>query len=315
MMIDRNTALGFAAVLLWSTTVALARRTSEQLGPLTAGAAVFLAAGLFLSAPLLSTRRAPPWKQFPPAFLYTCGSLFVLYMLMLFLALGMAANRGQTIEIGLLNYLWPSLTLLLSLLLLRNRAGFAVVPGTALALVGVFLVLTQDSSISWKAFVSNMLGNPQAYALGALAGVTWALYSNLSRRLGHSPSASSGGSAVALFTLAAGAVFLVLALCEPARPATAAAAWTAGTAAEVAVLATATALAYLCWDIAMRKGNMVTVVSFSYLTPFFSTVVSCLYLHVLPGARLWAGCLLIIAGSLLTKHSIRTTPSSSPDPD
>ncbi|MCX5735162.1 MAG: hypothetical protein NTW68_12655, partial [candidate division NC10 bacterium] len=47
---DRNTILGFCAILLWSVTVALARSISEQIGPLTAGAAVYLTAAGFLGA-------------------------------------------------------------------------------------------------------------------------------------------------------------------------------------------------------------------------------------------------------------------------
>jgi drug/metabolite transporter (DMT)-like permease len=59
------------------------------------------------------------------------------------------------------------------------------------------------------------------------------------------------------------------------------------------------------WDIAMREGDLVLVASCSYLTPFFSTVVSCIYLRVWPGPSLWLGCLLIIAGSFLSWRSIR----------
>jgi len=47
------------------------------------------------------------------------------------------------------------------------------------------------------------------------------------------------------------------------------------------------------------------VASCSYLTPFFSTVVSSLYLGVWPGASLWLGCGLIIAGSLVSWRAVR----------
>ena len=56
--------------------------------------------------------------------------------------------------------------------------------------------------------------------------------------------------------------------------------WGIGVAAEVAFLALATALAYVFWDIAMQEGDVVLVASCSYLTPFFSTGVSCMYLRV-----------------------------------
>jgi len=55
----------------------------------------------------------------------------------------------------------------------------------------------------------------------------------------------------------------------------------------------------------MRKGNQMLVAACSYLTPFLSTVVSTLYLHVAPAVRLWLGCALIIAGSVLSWRSVR----------
>jgi drug/metabolite transporter (DMT)-like permease len=58
----------------------------------------------------------------------------------------------------------------------------------------------------------------------------------------------------------------------------------------------------------MREGDVVLVASCSYLTPFLSTVVSCLYLRVLPGRSLWFGCLLIIAGSFWSWRSVRPPP-------
>jgi drug/metabolite transporter (DMT)-like permease len=73
---------------------------------------------------------------------------------------------------------------------------------------------------------------------------------------------------------------------------------------EVAVLGAITALAYVLWDRSMRKGNLPLVVACSYLTPFLSTLVSCAYLGVLPGAQLWGGCALIVVGSLLSWRSV-----------
>jgi drug/metabolite transporter (DMT)-like permease len=63
-------------------------------------------------------------------------------------------------------------------------------------------------------------------------------------------------------------------------------------------------LAYVFWDIAMRKGRMILVVSFSYLTPLLSTFVSCLYLRVLPGMNVWIACVLVIGGALICRYSI-----------
>ena len=303
---DPNTLLGIVAIVLWSATVALARSISERLGPLTAGAAVYLAAGGFLGLHLFWRERSfRALYRLPRRYVFGCGCLFVLYTLALFLALGLAADRGQAIEVGLLNYLWPTLTILFALILLGQRAGVGLIPGTLLALCGVFLVLTQGAAVTWTSFVTNLRENPAAYGLGAFAAVAWALYSNLTRRWGG----SDGRGAVLVFTLATGLAFSVGRLLHPE-----AGTWGMRVAVEVALLALSTGLAYAFWDLAMRAGDVVLVASCSYLTPFLSTVVSCLYLQVRPGLGLWVGCALIIAGSFLSWKSIRPAAEATVRP-
>lgn len=294
--LDRHTLCGLLAILLWSSTVALARSLTEQLGPLTATAAVYLTGGLLCSVtaarmgiPVLSPR------SFPRLYLFGCGPLFVLYMFALFQAIGLAADRRQVLEVGMVNYLWPSLTIAFSLALLSKRARPLLVPGTLLALLGEFLVLSQGSHISWASFARNLAGNPPAYALALTAAVSWALYSNLTRRWAGSES----GGAVPLFMLATGAILLAMRLLG-----TETSSWNLRACLEVLFLGTATALAYACWDAAMRRGDVVLVAACSYFTPLLSTLVSCIYLGVTGDARLWTGCLAIIAGSLLSWISV-----------
>jgi drug/metabolite transporter (DMT)-like permease len=292
---NRSTLLGLLAILLWSATVALARSIAESIGPLAAGAAVYCTAGGILAVTFLITERS--WRALhglPRRYVLGCGALFVLYTLTLFEALALAGSRVQTIEVGLLNYLWPALTLVLSVPLLGNRASLWLVPGTAVALFGVVLAVTQGA-ISWAAFGSHLVSNPAAYGLGALAGVIWGLYSNLTRRWG-----GSGRGGVLLFTLATGLAFATGLLFQSSPGL-----WSPRVLAEIGCLALATATAYVCWDTAMRQGDLALVAACSYFTPLLSTVVSCVYLGVWPSASLWAGCGCVIAGSLLSWRSIR----------
>jgi drug/metabolite transporter (DMT)-like permease len=291
-----STGGGLAALVLWSLTVAFARRLSEQLGPLTAGACVYLIGGALCFVPLVRRRgavrglvKSSPW------YVFGCGFLFVLYTAVLFLAVGSAADRSQAIEIGLVNYLWPTATVLLSLVLLNQRAGWLLLPGTVLALAGEFLVITQGDSLSWIAFRGHLQANPTPYALAFAGAVSWGLYSTLARRW----SKPEAGGAVELFIPAAGLTLLVLSLLADESPA-----WNARAAGEAATLGTVTVLAYVLWDLAMRKGHLLLVAACSYFTPLLSTVVSCVYLQVAPGRRLWMGCLLLVAGSLLTWRSV-----------
>ena len=66
-----------------------------------------------------------------------------------------------------------------------------------------------------------------------------------------------------------------------------------------------TLLAYLFWDVAMRKGHVVLVVSFSFFAPLISTLISCLYLGVPMGHDLWMASALIIVGAAICQRSVR----------
>lgn len=294
--ISRETVLGLCAILLWSTTVALVRSISEQVGPLTAGAAVYLTGGLILVCTVMFRNRSiHRLMRLPRLYLFWCGTLFLVYTIALFLGLGLALNRQQTLEVGLVNYLWPAFTILFSPVILLKRWSLLLIPGTLIAFSGIILVLTQGEKISWFSFYANLSSNPAAYVCGLVAALSWGLYSNLSRLWGGSDN--TGG--VPLFVMVTGLALSILCLFHGEDGS-----WETRTVAEVALLGLSTALAYLFWDVAMRKGDIILVAACSYFTPFLSTVVGCIYLQVMPGINLWIGCVLIVAGSCLSWRAI-----------
>jgi drug/metabolite transporter (DMT)-like permease len=291
-----STAGGLLALVLWSTTMAMARSLSERLGPVRAASAVYVVAGVICLIRLKLTKTSiSVLLKIPRKYLYGCGCLFVSYAVLIYLAVGLASDRQQMLEVGLINYLWPASTILFSLVLLNKRASLGLLPGTALALLGLFLVMTQSARISWSSFVNHLATNPVAYSMAFAAAIVWALYSNLARRW----SEPGGGGAVDLFIPATG---IVLVLMRPFAPAPGD--WSAQAFAEAGTLGAITALAYSLWDGAMRRGDVLLVAACSYFTPLFSTLISCIYLKVVPGPRLWLGCACIIIGSLFSWRSV-----------
>jgi len=304
------TAGGFIAILLWSTTVAVSRSLSEQVGPVTAAAAVCSVGGVAAVASLLRcSRRRRQILRLPVRYLVGCGALFVGYMLLLYLAIGWARSRQEVLEVGLLNYLWPTWTLLLSLVLLGKKANWLLFPGTLLALAGIFLVVTQGELVSWRSFARHFASNPGAYSLAIAAAAAWAMYSSLTSK--WAGGQKEGGVA---FFLPITAMVLFLICCFLDEPCE----WNRRAIAESLFMGFATYVAYALWDNAMRRGSVVMVVAASYLTPLFSTIASCLYLAVMPGTRLWAGCAILIFGSVLSWQSISNgvsgeSPHNHPD--
>ena len=292
------TILGILAVLFWSTSVAVVRDIIESLGPLTAGATLYLIGGALCCVPLIvQPERLRRVLRLPRAYLFGCGGLVVFYTLCLFLALGLAADHAQVVEVALINYLWPALTLLLAVPILGHRARIGLVPGVLIALAGIGLVSAAQSPVlSWPGFLADLRSNAAPYLVAFAAAVTWALYSDLSRRW----AGDSDCGAMNLFLLASGLALLVARCFFHEQPR-----WSPGIAVKMALYVVfSIGLAYPFWDIAMRRGRMVFVASFSYLLPLFSTVVISLYLHVPLTPALWLGCALVIAGAVICKFSV-----------
>lgn len=100
----RATTIGFAAIILWSTMVGLIRGVSEGLGAVGGAAMIYSLSGLLL----IFTIGFPNLRQIPRLYLLAGSVLFVSYEICLALSLGYAASRQQAIEVGMVNYLWPS---------------------------------------------------------------------------------------------------------------------------------------------------------------------------------------------------------------
>lgn len=113
----------------------------------------------------------------PPHLWALAGLGFVVYSLCYAAGLITAVTDAQAVGVGLLNYLWPVLTVVFSLFL---------VPGSRLnARLGVALAvsLTGLAVANWYEITQARLhGAMLPYLLGGLAGIVWALYSALIAR-------------------------------------------------------------------------------------------------------------------------------------
>ena len=295
------TGLGIFSLLFWSSTFACSRSLSVQVGPRTTAAIAQLIGGL-LGILFLSIQRARQQDDrrplhFHPVYGLGCGALFVLYNVCLYSALGAAAGPQQVMGVTLINYLWPTTTLLFAIPILRVRASIGLIPGMALALGGVFLALVQGQSLSAGAWIQSLAANAGPYMLALGAAVSWGFYNNFSRRYGP----VSGTGAVPFFLLANSAVFGLSLILFPEHSL-----WTSRACLELTYLALfPILLAYHFWDLAMRRGNLVLVASLSYLTPLLAVLFNGIYLHVSIGLMIWIACGLVILGAWLCRRSVK----------
>lgn len=292
------TGFGFVAIVLWATTVPVARGVLEKLDVWLGAALIFLPSGILLI--LLTTLRARGFRwilHLSMRHLVFCGPLFIGYLCLFYLALGLAETRSEAIVVGLINYLWPTMILLFAIPLLGRRPrrlAFAV--GSAISLGGIVLAMSvQSESLGALIGALGTSGLPMLLAL--VASVMWGLYSNLAKRY---PQTISTG-AVGLFLLVTG-----LSLLAASGKEWGGVDWTLKAIGELSyMIVFPSSLAYCFWDIAMRDGNIALLGSASNLIPVLATLLAGVYLQVTLGWGLLGGAMGVVLGAFLCQLAFR----------
>lgn len=117
------------------------------------------------------------------------------YEICLALSLGYAATRSQAIEVGMVNYLWPSLTIVFAILFNGQKSSLWVIPGLALSLLGVCWVLGGEQGLQVNEIIRNVVSSPLSYALAFAGAFIWAAYCTVTSKY------AKGQNGITLFVL------------------------------------------------------------------------------------------------------------------
>lgn len=298
MRLDLYTILGLFSILFWSTTFGFSRMLNEKLGIITTVTSIYLISGIF-SCLFIFSRKENRRKLLSINFKYLigCGALFIIYAICVYSSVGLVNTRQQVIEVGLINYLWPSLTIIFSIFLLKKKARIWVIFGIILATAGIYLAGFQGAEVSAINILNNLSLNWLAYLLALLAAISWGLYSNLTKLWGS----EAGADGIPIFLLATGIILFVVKIFIKETSI-----WDIESITGLIYMSIfPTFLGYQFWDKAMQKGDMILVASFSYFTPLFATIFSCFYLGLNCGWLLGLACGLVLAGSVICKLSVK----------
>lgn len=280
--IDRATLIGMSAVLMWSTTVGIYRQITEIFGPHAGAALLFTASAV---ASLLHAGRAA-FRGHRISYLIIGTVFFAAYEAALSFAIGLAQTRSQTLEVGLINYLWPSFTIALAVLCREVRASLLLIPGVLISLGGVIWAASGDS-FSPQMMVQNIKDNPAPYALAMTAALLWPCYTMITRR------ASGGKNGVPLFlTVTAIGLWGIYAISDaPALH------FDAMGAVYLAFFGVITTAAYTAWNYGINHGNLTMMASASYFSPILSVLLSAVLLDMAVGMHFWIGAFAVSIGS------------------
>lgn len=295
----KYTLAGCLAILIWSTTVGLVRNVAEQLGPIGGAAMIYSVSAVFL----LIFLGAPRFKVFSLKYLLIGGALFVSYEICLSLALGMANNRIQAVEMGVINYLWPSLVVLLAVFSCDKPVDKRLYPAIALSFFGVAWTVGGEQGISISQLAANIATNPLSYSMALAGAFIWAFYCSITKQL------ANGKNAITWFFIAT-AVTLWITYLMSEEPAIV---FTSGAAVDLLITGVAMGSGYALWNIGIIGGNMMLLATLSYFTPLLSTFFSALILDIELTATFWQGVLMVTIASLLCWWFTRDKPSPAID--
>ncbi|MFJ9533226.1 aromatic amino acid DMT transporter YddG [Herbaspirillum sp. NPDC101396] len=293
----KATLIGLTSVLLWSSIVGLIRSVSEYFGATAGAAMIYSVASLFLFCSV----GMPKLGSFPRKYLLWGSLLFVTYELCLSLSIGYADSGRQAIEVGMVNYLWPTFTLISAMTFSRQRATLLVVPGVACSIVGIAWVVGGDQGLDVFSMLANVRANPLSYGLALAGAVVWAAYCTVTTNV------AQGKNGVTLFFILVSLALWVKFFLQDYRPIS------FSTPAVVYLLLAAAAMGfgYAAWNVGILHGNVTVLAGSSYFIPVFSSALSAILLRApLPGS-FWIGASLVCAGSILCWRATGAGKSSA----
>jgi drug/metabolite transporter (DMT)-like permease len=202
-----------------------------------------------------------------------------------------ALQNAPPAEANLINYFWPLLIVLFSVLLPSSHGGHPLrwwhVAGAALGFAGVAVIVTGNST-SPTALGSGAL---KGYLAAAAAALIWSSYSICSRLYAGVPTIAVMGTSMAAAILAAAVSFKVETWVWPDGPMQ----WGALLLQGLGPVGAA----FYFWDRAMKHGRLRFVGIAAYTTPLLSTLILAGSGLAAASSRLRLAAMLIMLGAAL----------------
>jgi len=278
------TFVGSVSILLLSAVVGLIRGVSVSLGPIGGAAMIYTCSALIL----LATFGSPKLSSIPRRYLWAGSVLFVAYEVCFSLSLGFAHNSKQTIELGMINYLWPCFTLVLATIVDKPRRLFALIPGLGLSMAGIYLVQSGDGYSGLAEFLANLEQNPLSYTLSFSGAVIWAVYCVATSKM------AKGVNGITLFV----ALTALAMWCHYGLAGAPSMRFNLQGVVLLGFASAAFAIGYATWNVGMLHGNVVMLAAASYFIPILSSAFAGWLLAAVLPVSFWQGAVLVCVGSM-----------------
>lgn len=282
----KATVIGFCAIFLWSSIVGLIKEVSHSFGATAGAALIYTVASVFL----LLTMKWTPLSKFPKKYLIYGGLLMVFYELCLALSIGYSTNSRQAIEVGMVNYLWPTFTMVATIIFTNKKTNWLIVPGIILSMLGIIWVLGGEQGLDISQMLSNIQTNPLSYGLAFIGALLWSAYCVVTVRI------ANGVNGITLFfmmvALALWIKYLIIGDSMSMQI-------NFSSVIYLLLAACAMGFGYAAWNIGILGGNVTVLTGASYFIPVLSSALSSVILSATLGLSFWQGAIMVCAGSVL----------------
>ncbi|MDK6201945.1 aromatic amino acid DMT transporter YddG [Oligella urethralis] len=298
MSTNKATLIGLVAIFLWSSIVGLIRSVSEYMGATGGAAMIYTVASVLLLCSVGFVRL----KDFPKRYLVWGSVLFVAYELCLALSIGYASNPIQAIEVGMVNYLWPTFTIVAAILFNRQRANLLIIPGFLISILGIFWVLGAEHGVDFYRMLSNIQTNPLSYGLAFLGTLIWSAYCVVTARM------AQGHNGITLF-------FMLVALSlwlKYGLEANQTIHFSTEALIYLILAAIAMGFGYAAWNVGILYGNVTILAGASYFIPVLSAALSMVLLRTPLSWTFWQGAIMVCLGAILCWLATGAGKKSSP---
>ena len=293
---NKATLTGLLAIVLWSSIVGLIRSVSELLGPTGGAAMMYSVASVFLLLSVGWVRLS----EFPRRYLVWGSILFVTYELCLSLSIGYANTARQAIEVGMVNYLWPTFTIVAAILFNGQKTNLLIVPGFLLSVAGICWVLGGEQGFDLAGMLHNVRDNPLSYGLAFAGALIWAAYCTVTARI------AAGKNGVTLF-------FILVSISLWGKYLLGGGGQMAFTGEAIVYLllaAAAMGFGYGAWNVGILHGNVTILAGASYFIPVLSAALSTLLLRAPLSIAFWQGSAMVCGGAILCWVATRARRAS-----
>lgn len=239
---------------------------------------------------LLIIFRVPNFKLISKKYLILGAILFIAYELCFSFALAYSKTAQQAIEVSIVNYLWPSLTVLAFVIFRELKFNVFIILGLLISISGIIFIQTGNGDFSLGRVVDNFHSNPLSYILAFIGAIIWAFYCVLTKKM------SKGQNPISIFFLGV-AITLWLKLLfsgQVSLPSL-----DLNTILSLIIASAAIGLGYAAWNIGIIHGNITMLVVASYFTPIISSLLAMLVLQTELSISFWQGTAMVTAGSLI----------------